>query len=599
MKKLFVLILALLMLCACGVEEEPANEPILEQEDQISSENMPGEEKLSAEQLQIKKAIEENLNENYSFYAERKAKFEELGITFSISNIEVKDDQNWTATITLKREDFELPIDISGIHLLLESEDYKSNEYYWGTFLFTGNNSIVFCGKEKAVFFDDRTLEPLIAGFEFEENTWVNGASYVPEKEAFYIFTSSVYEDSADEYANVLKYSFDGKLINERETKVPVSSEFYGKFYPHFMEKAVIFEIDGDDFVNSGYRFCGIGNEKTYYIEKITGAKAEYYKELEIYNFYNEDYGTDFRDGNHIAFLFECGNLLNNYFCFTENNISTVYGIEDEISLFGVDDVYIYYSDHFAMSLELDFANKTHKLIYNPTDKHTFGGLYGTKSPNGKYTVCIFGETSGGDAYYCHTAIRNNETGKYIYIGENGGIWGGTGGNGFFKNNDFYSWTNHELKVLNPETGEIKFDINDNFKLGYDEKNDSERGILTFRRDPNDMTFIVVYYEYENGFEWKEIESNVFGITSHLEGSCNYKIGFLDSEGNLLASYDTGVPLWGEIMWGLHSVDMFYSAENSTITLTVKNVGKGNSNFTGVFDMKTKEFSITSLNKRT
>ena len=598
MKKLLLILLLALALCSCGVSEEPVlEEPGISESSASETEKTePKEEKLSAEQLKIKNAIEESLNEEYSYYGERKAKFEELGITFSISNIENKDDRNWTATITLTREDYKLPIDISGLHLLLENEDYKSNEYYWGTFLFTGNNSIVFCGKEKAFFFDDRTLEPIVTGFEFEEDTWVNGASYVPEKEAFYIFVSSIYEDRANEYAKVLKYGLDGKLIDERETKVQASSEFCGKIYPHFMEKAVLFEIDGDDFVNSGYSFCGIGNEKTYRAEKITGATTEYYKELEIFNFYNEDYGTDFRDGNHIAFLFECGNLLNNYFCFTENNISTVYNTEDEISLFGFDDVYVYYSDHFAMSLELDFANKTHKLSYNPTDKHTNGGTNGTKSPDGKYTVCGFGETSGGDAFYYHTAIRNNETGKYIYIGENGGIWGGNGGQGFFKNNDFYSWTYHELKVLNPETGKVKFDINDNFKLGYDEKTDSERGILTFRRDPEDMTFIVVYYEYENGFEWKDVESGVSGITSHQEGSCNYKIGFLDSEGNLLASYDTEVPIWGEIMWGLHSVDMFYSSENSSLTLTVKSVGKGNSNFTGVFDMETKEFSITSLN---
>lgn len=594
MKKLLLIFLFVLTLCACGLQEESVlEEPeILESSATKPVENELKEEKLNAEQIKIKNAIEEDLNENYSYYAERKAKFEELGITFSIGNIEIKDDRNWTATITLKKEDSELPIDISGIHLLLENEDYKSNEYYWGTFLFTGNSSIVFCGKEKAVFFNDRNLEPIITEFEFEENTWVNGASYVPEKEAFYIFTSSVYEDSADEYAKVFKYGFDGKFIDERETKVPVSSEFCGKIYPHFMEKAVIFEIDGDDFVNSGYRFCGIGNEKTYQIEKVTAAENEYYDVIEIYNYYNYDYGMDYRDGNNIAFLSSCGNLMN-HFSFVENNISTVYNIEDEISLFGSDDFYVYYSDYFAMSLELDFANKTHKLRYNPTDKHTGGGTNGTKSPDGKYTVCGFGETSGGDAVYWHVAIRNNETGKYVYVGRRGGMWGGSGENGFFKNGDFYTWNSSELTVIDPETGKVKFNLSDNFDLGYDEKTDSGRGILTFRRDPNDMTFIVVYYEYENGFVEKDVEPTFPGQTSHVEGNCNYKIGFLDAEGNLINSYDTGVPLWGEHVWGLHSVDMFYSEES--LTLTVKNVGKGNSGFIGVFDMETKEFEIGPL----
>ncbi len=595
MKKFLLIMAAILLLCACnsGTPEQPE---IPEQEEQPISETESGEEKPSAKQLTIKKHIEEDFFADYSVYGERKMKLDKLGITLSISNIEVQDDRNWTATLTLKREEFELPIDISGIHILLEGTDYSWNEYYWGTFLFTGNGNIVFCGKEKVLFFDEYNLEPMDVEFELPKNengeTWVNGAAYVPEKEAFYLFTSSVSENSADENVFVSKCDLDGKIIDERKTKVFSSGGFEGKFYPYFMEKSVIFEYEGLVFVNNGNSFCGIGNEKIYSVSKDTEAETENYIEIEIYTFYNEDYGKDFWDGNKMAFLYEAGNLID-CFPFKETNLSVADNIEDEISFFGDGEKYIYYSDHFAMTLELDFENKIHKLSYNPTDKHTGGGIYGIKSPDGKFTICTFGETSGGDAFYVHTAIRNNETGKYVYIGESGGIWGGSGGNGFFKNNDFYSWTSHELTVLDPETGKLKFELGKNFPMGYDEETDSERGILTFRRDPNDMTFIIVYYEYENGFEWKEVEPKVPGNTSHQEGNCNYKIGFLDAEGNLLASYDTGMPIWGEMVWGLHSVDMFYSAEDLTLTLTVKNVGKGNSGFVGVFDMGKKEFTVS------
>lgn len=595
LKKFLLIIIAIFMLCSCNAET-PEQSEIPKQEEQVSSEEKVPEEQPSKEELKIIREIEKEFSLEEMFYDERRTKFEELGLEVSVSNIEIIDEKNWTATINLKREEFELPIDILGFRTNFVTDNSNWSDYYWGTFIFTGNTTIAFCGKEKVLFFDERNLEPMDVDFEFPEKiegaTWVNGAAYVPEKEAYYLFTSAVLEDSADKYAFVSKHDLDGKIIEERKTRVPSSYEYNGEFYPLFMDKAVLFEFEGKDFVNTGDNFCGIGNEKTYQIEKVTAAENEYYDVIEIYNFYNYDYGMDYRDGNNIAFLSSCGNLMN-HFSFVENNISTVYNIEDEISLFGSDDFYVYYSDYFAMSLELDFENKTHKLRYNPTDKHTGGGTIGTKSPDGKYTVCGFGETSGGDAMYWHVAIRNNETGKYVYVGRRGGMWGGSGENGFFKNGDFYTWNSSELTVIDPETGKVKFNLSDNFDLGYDEKTDSGRGILTFRRDPNDMTFIVVYYEYENGFEWRDVEPTFPGQTSHVEGNCNYKIGFLDAEGNLINSYDTGVPLWGEHVWGLHSVDMFYSEES--LTLTVKNVGKGNSGFIGVFDMETNEFEIGPL----
>jgi hypothetical protein len=239
------------------------------------------------------------------------------------------------------------------------------------------------------------------------------------------------------------------------------------------------------------------------------------------------------------------------------------------------------------MTLELDFENKTHRLLYNPTDKHTQGG-FGQKSTDGKYTICSFGETGGGDAYYCHSAIRHNDTGKYIYIGEGGGMWGGYGDIGFFKNSDVYVYSTKMMQVIDPETGKVKFDMTKNFPLGYDEETNSERGLLTFRRDPNDFSYIVVYYEYENGYEPKDTE-NEFGW--HYEYDFNYKIGFLDAEGNLIESYDTGMPFFTN-HFGINSVDMYYTPE--AITLTVRG-GKAVSGFIGTFDMKTHEFSAVPL----
>lgn len=69
-------------------------------------------------------------------------------------------------------------------------------------------------------------------------------------------------------------------------------------------------------------------------------------------------------------------------------------------------------------------------------------------------------------------------------------------------------------------------------------------------------------------------------------------MGFLDSSGKLIESYDTKTPLWSD-NFGLHTVDMRYS--DSALTFIVRNFEKLENGFDGVFDMKTKEFKIISV----
>ena len=71
-----------------------------------------------------------------------------------------------------------------------------------------------------------------------------------------------------------------------------------------------------------------------------------------------------------------------------------------------------------------------------------------------------------------------------------------------------------------------------------------------------------------------------------MRGSCNYMIAFLDSEGNLLESYDTGCALYGD-PFGLYSVDMKYSEKELKLIGTG---GKGGKIDIGTFDLETKEF---------
>ena len=242
----------------------------------------------------------------------------------------------------------------------------------------------------------------------------------------------------------------------------------------------------------------------------------------------------------------------------------------------------VYVCDYFAIHVTFDFEKGTATVEFSPTDKNITDESYIIDSPDGKYSICSFGGHGGGDVYHELFSVRDNKTAGHKYIGKIGGMYGGTCGVGFLKNNDVYIFRTDMLHILDPATGEVKFDLNRHIPLGYDSETDSERGILTFRRDPENFTYILVYYEYEDGFEWSD----------DMRGSCNYMIGFLDIERPYFEAYDTGCALYGD-PFGLYSVDMKYSEKELKLIGTG---GKGEKIDIGTFDLETKEFSESSLN---
>ena len=98
----------------------------------------------------------------------------------------------------------------------------------------------------------------------------------------------------------------------------------------------------------------------------------------------------------------------------------------------------------------------------------------------------------------------------------------------------------------------------------------------------------MVYYEYENGYTYGNKKINdTFSYECLID--CNYKIGFLDYEGNLIESYDSEIPIVTG-SFGLEEVNMFYSEEKLTLFVSDR---RGNSIFSIIFDMKTKEFTVS------
>ena len=509
-------------------------------------------------------------------------------ITYGIKNLEIADDWYWNADLVLKKGKNELVIPIEGMYYY--SEEYDRVQAPYGRFT-VFEDYIVYNGKEKAVFFDSKTLEawdfvPEIEKKSFDD-VYVNAAVFDEESEKFYLLTTFLNKKDVTKRemtANV--FDKNGNLLSEKQTKAESLGGYADCDYvfPSFPSNINFEKIGEEAFVSYGSGAM---------INAYTG---EYYSCWEIGSYTDGKFRVDLKSfnekdksGGYIVYLYE-NEVLSDWFTFKETNFSTYYEEIDKPTVKVSSDgkTAEYYSDYFAMTLEMDFENKTHIVRYEPEDRHISEDAEETKSSDGKYSICHFGEMGGGDAWYSHLAIKNNETGKYSYLGQTGGMYGGNGGYGFLKNNDVYLFSTTMLKICEPENGKTKFDITENFPLGFSENGKQGRGILTFRRDPNDFSYIVVYYEFEDGYSWKEAEDEKFGWRE--EASFNYKIGFLDSEGNLIESYDTGFPVLGS-QFGYHNVEMRYSKEK--LTLFFDSTGKSESHAEGVFDMETKEFTVS------
>ena len=570
MRKLLLILLAVLMLCSCDVQEEP----VLEKP--VSPESSSSEETGFS---QGDKIIQERVDKNIYEYEFRHnpwaEELSERGISVSIENREFTTKEKWEAELLLKNSEKELSIPFSGIYAF-------NGKIYYGTVLFPDEKTAVFCGNGKAVFFNTETLElwdfaPEFPDFE-KENLWVNGAGINEKNGDIVLFVTPMNPFQTEEAITSILV-FNGKGITESGFTVLRGTASSGeKKVPFFFRNSSCFEYNGESFLRLGYENINLENGIVWEEsgDLVTAENGIYRLEM-AYTSPKQDIDIP---GGYLAVLYENGKAVNSMIFsepdFCDPNYS---GTEEKPALIVKGDVAIFRFPYFAMELTLDFKNQTHKLEYKPTEMNMSEDSAPIRSADGKYTIYSFGFNGAGDIIGCHFAIRENETKKHFYLGEKGGMYGGYGEVGFLKNNDIYSYSLSELKIIDPKTLEIKFDINKNFPLGYNKENDSGRGLLTFRRNPEDFSYIVVYYEYESEIQWGGAD---------VAQNCNYKIGFLDSEGNLLESYDTGCGIIAD-SFGICNVEMRYSEEELTV---IAFGDRGGVCFEGVFNMETKKFKV-------
>lgn len=576
MKKFLLILFALLAFCGCEIQEEPVLE------EPVPSESSSSEEEKAEWHPLVYERVDKSIFEYEFRYNPWEEELSERGISVSIENREFTGKEEWGAELLLKNSEKELRIPFSGIY------DFNGNIYY-GRVLFPDEKTAVFCGNKKAVFFDTETLElwdfaPEFPDFE-KENLWVNGAGINKKNGDIVLFVTPMNPFQTEEAITSI-IVFNEKGITESGFTVLQGTASSGeKKVPFFFRNSSYFEYNGESFLRLGYENINLENG-TVWSESgdlVTAENGSYRLEM-AYTSPKQD--IDLESG-YLALLYKNGEAVNSIMFSEPDFCDPNYAATDEKPVLIVKgDVAIFRFPYFAMELTLDFKNQTHKLEYKPSEVNMSEDTDPIRSADGKYTVYSFGHNGAGDITGYHVAVRNNETKEHSYLGEKGGMYGGYNGLGFLKNNDVYHYTDISLKIYDPETAEIKFDISKNFPVGYNKETKFGRGISTFRRDPEDFSYILVYYEYDEFISWDYVNRENVGFE---KADVNYRIGFLDSDGNLLESYESPVPLVSTA-FGFENVDMRYSPEKLTVFVTSRKGGIPIYEFE--FDMETKEFKI-------
>ena len=593
-----MLIIALLMLCSCGVQEEPVlEEPGILEENPGESCDIPEEIPEKTEDEIYYESLDNEGKNMYSHIEKKEITYADdwtkvllnYGILTEFKNIRFIDDWYYSAVLVLKKTGTENTIEIPVTGIYYHYQDSGSRTAPSGGICYPENGKVYFCGLGKIVEIDPENFTATELKFDFPKkdsgDLWINGIFTEADHETFYVtatFTDKMEKEWKDGYIWV--FDKEGNFLSETVIKGHHHSSLGDYIFPYFAEGTIIIRKGEKNYLyrlGTSYVLNAKTAERIYFDSNPTVLNFEEY-ELWMTYYYPSD--KDYSDGKYRVSLYKSTKLIGEM-DFKNDEFVTADNIDEAkprlvIPKDGKTAVYV--CDYFAIHVTFDFEKGTATVEFGPTDKNITDESYIIDSPDGKYSICSFGGHGGGDIYYDLLSVRNNETKGHKYLGQTGGMYGGGSDFGFLKNNDIYIFGTSGLRIFDPETGEVKFDLDENFPLGYNSETDSGRGIITFRRDPNDFSFIVLYFEYENGFEWDD----------NFLGSCNYKIGFLDSEGNLLESYDTGCPMHGS-PFGICPIDMRYSESELRFFGTG---GKGGTNLEAVFDMETKEFSESSLN---
>ncbi len=151
---------------------------------------------------------------------------------------------------------------------------------------------------------------------------------------------------------------------------------------------------------------------------------------------------------------------------------------------------------------------------------------------------------------------------------------------GFFSNGDIYLMDTSGLAVYRADLkkeGPI-FTTKENFPAGgYFGYSPESRYLYAIRRDPESFDYIVIYSEYAT-----------HETVNPFQLAATYRVGRLDTDGNLIQSWDTGVPVMCTVL-GPESVYLRKPGENEIELIVVSQ--KGTEWLRGRFDLTSGSYT--------
>jgi len=589
LKKFIIALILAFVLCSCGTAEPVVEEPSSENSVSASSE----QEQISGGATpmvtysiteKVCKIAEEKL---ITYFTENPRIPEELGISQKISNIEASENKTFEFDLTLSRGGKEITKNIRGFWVQSYGDEPNLN---WGGYCLTNNGYLAICGTNQLFLINPEDFSLLDTEFELDSlktpgfDLWINGVAY-DEKTGWIVSAANGKPDMPMDEASIWKiFVFDenGKEIKTYSPTAKAPAGGWSDYtVPYVSRNCGIIEKDGENYYCFGGYFYCVNSGETFSGYKISDPYDARTKDYSVYFYHSRNisriteenpYGEDL---GYYAVLKDSKENILAFFPTGEDYIEESWDDEtgkQTLTLLQRDGLrFILINSLLGKSMELDFEEGKYSLIYNYTDKNLIE--HTETSADGKYSLWQAGVQGGGEAYFYEVALKNNETGEIRRIEANGTNQGTFSYEGFLKNGDFYVFNSKKLRIYNPETAEPVFDLEKNFSL-------ENRMLCTFRRNPEDMSFIIVYLDYIEGGEYDE-ESWPWIAPYEI------KIGYFDKDGRLLKSFGSGIKARYD-HFGFEYIEMRYSEKE---LLFVTGGGKGFNGIEFTFDRRTETFS--------
>ena len=531
---------------------------------------------LELAQKYLKKELDETLSESRKSFSRV---FGEYGVTAAAENISVMDASIFTCDIVLSGSggSFAFPI-----RAAYEIGLYDNSVRAYVDDLFAvqpfGESTLCLMNGKIAVLLDTETMTcddiskkiSAAAGKNFQIVCAAKA-----EKNYYFICTNF-----SENKIITLDENFDKASETDAYNNYLYSPTRASVLRPNYKSGISLLDIFGGTKLNLGNYLYDVSTGDSYYYYDIISSFGYVPKEEEtgaaiVYAKVNDGR----KPSRYCAAIYEKGKIVES-FDFDGKGIRTSFDNDGVSIKFDEKKRILHAVDPEVpeYTVTADFNAKTVTAGFDKITDRLFEDFLGTSS-DGKYSLYEGAYYGGGDIIYGSIFIKNNQTGESKYFCERGGMYGGYSFIGFLKNGDIYFMTSQSLKIYNPDTLDVTFDLTENFWLGIDESIDTCRLLYTFRRDHVNMDFIVIYSETPySTMNW--------GNYDDVPANFTYRVGFLDKDGKLLESYDTGKPV-RSTFFGIDGVDL--SLKGDSLQLYFYG-GKGSTDASGTFDLKTHEY---------